>query len=199
MYKLCGKPFVMFLGRSFKSSSFWLWTLGPWWCNWYTCHRGGNFISRQYFDGLSNFQCNFSKSWIFSNCPEIKLPKFAHFGPAVSVAVSNLDDTPQITKLSPDHVTIFMISTRLPLFEFKYQTLYRLIQNNFKCYVQHLFEIFSIQNVEKKEVGETVVGDIIGSNHRKCARPNSTLLHFEIWTNTFCNSNKYISELEQIH
>ena len=116
----------------------------------YTCHMVGNFISRQCFDGLSNFRCNFSKSWIFPNCPEIRLPKFAHFWPAVWLAVSNLDDTPQITKLSPDHVTIFMISTRLPLFEFEYQTLYSLIQNIFLNYILNaIFNIYSKHSVFK--------------------------------------------------
>ena len=65
-------------------------------------------------------------------------------------------------------------------------------------------------------MGETwlVVGDIIGSNHRKCARPNFTLPHFETWTthilqlgqthsasktNTLCNLKKYIWKCKQIH
>ena len=73
-------------------------------------------------------------------------------------------------------------------------------QSTFCIHLNYLYEIFKTlkRNLEKKEVGETVVGDIIGSNHRKCARPNSTL-HFEIWTNTFCNSNKYILKFGEIH
>ena len=49
--------------------------------------RGG---VRPFLRRASNIQHNFSKTWIFANCPRIKLPKFAHFCPAVST----LDDTP---------------------------------------------------------------------------------------------------------
>ena len=88
------------------------------------------------------------------------------------MAVSNLDDTPQITKLSPDHVTIFMISTSLPLFEFGFDNLqiYRFIQNRFLGVVKFLYSTFIVglktfKLLEKKKVGETVVGDIIGKNY----------------------------------
>ena len=50
------------------------------------------------YNGESYFQCNFSKRWIFTNCPGIKLPKFAHFcsrhAMPVWLVVSNLDDIP---------------------------------------------------------------------------------------------------------
>ena len=45
---------------------------------------------RPFLRRASNIQHNFSKTWIFANCPRIKLPKFAHF----CQAVSTLDDTP---------------------------------------------------------------------------------------------------------
>ena len=58
----------------------------------------------------------------------------------------------QITKLSPDHRTIFMVSTRLPLFEFENQTHDSMIQNNFHKYIlnEHLIYRYStfIRNIQ---------------------------------------------------